>query len=946
MQENTMQIGNFVRDWKSCTGYEKGESQKFWLAFIRDVFNVKYPEKFIDFETQVKIDGNTKFLDGYLFDSKVIIEQKSADVKLDEKVFAQAKKYNDALNYGRKARWIVTCNFREFKIYDMETLAAPITILFEELPEKYYAFEFLIKKTRRTIEFDKDLDFEAGVNIRKLYEVMCKGKTSRAVFQSLNKLCVRLVFCFYAESAGIFPKRKMFSDYLKNYFDSKVSFRAALKEIFEVLNTPVDKRSEFISDELNQFPYIDGGLFEDENFDFPEFGKMAREVFFENLAKLKWQDIDPTIFGAVFESTLQTFNDETNIRREEGIHYTAPENIHKVIEPLFIEEFYKKFQSVNSRADLINLQNEIAALKILDPACGSGNFLTESYLMLREIENSILEVLANDGFKLPENPIKISIENFFGIEINEFAVAVAKTALWISEIQMRQKLLDNFATARQEYINSGKTLRQDVLDALQLDLPHFPLKKIPHIICQNALTFDWQKLIAPADLNFIVGNPPFIGTKGQSATQKADIVALCKDLKPLDYVTGWFKKASDFIQGSKVRCAFVATNSITQGEQVAPLWKNLNVHIDFAYHTFKWFSESPNMAQVHVVIIGFSQVENIPKFFYDITEVEREKIDHSAPNKVDEKDKTKKFKITETIKKIPAHNINAYLFDASNVFIEHRTTPICDAPEMKNGNVIADDGNLIIEADEYEDFIKREPLATKYIKNLIGSEEFINGKKRYCLWLKDCLPNELSKMKLVMKRVKAVKETRLKSTAPATRKSAETPSLFYQNSQPKVDYILIPRTSSEKRRYIPIGFMSKDTIANTDAQMIPNAGIYEFGVLNSVVHNAWMRAVCGRLKSDYRYSATIVYNNFVWCTPTAAQRAKIESTAQKILDVRAGYPESSLATLYNELTMPPDLRAAHKANDLAVIEAYGFLRNITEPEIVAALMEKYLQLTK
>ncbi len=921
MNVDMIKIKNFVKDWQGH-GYEKGETQKFWLAFIRDFFDIRYPEKFINFETQVKIDGNTKFLDGYLFESKVIIEQKSSSVKLDDAVYQQAKRYNDALNYGRKARWIITCNFNEFLIYNMDTLAAPVKILFEELPEKYYAFDFLIKETRRTIDLDKELNFDVGVAVQKLYEIMYQNykiKDKHTALQNLNKLCVRLVFCFYAESAGIFPQRKMFTDYLSNYKDSKVSFRRALIELFEVLNTPVDKRSEFIGDDLKNFPYIDGGLFDEEKFDFPEFKTDARNIFFD-MAKLKWQDIDPTIFGAVFESTLQNFEDEKNIRRDEGIHYTSPENIQKITDPLFFDELYKKFQNVKTRADLISLQNEISQIKILDPACGSGNFLTESYILLRELENSIIEVLSADGVQIPENPIKISIENFYGIEINDFAVAVAKTALWISEIKMRQKLID----------------------ALNLNLPHFPLKKIPHIICKNALTFDWQKLISPADLNFIVGNPPFISTKGQNAAQKSDVLAVCKDFKPLDYVCCWFKKAADFIQGTKISCAFVATNSITQGEQVAPLWKNLNVHIDFAYRTFKWFSESPDMAQVHVVIIAFSQVDGLQKKIFEVQFLGKEKVDKA---KVDDKDKNKTFLIKEEIIALPARNINGYLFDAPNAYVEKRDEPICDVPKMTRGSGPTDDGNLLIKAEEYESFIKREPLALKYIHRYVGAEEFINGKIRYCLWLVDCPPNELNKMNVVMERVKAVKEFRLKSPAAATRKDAETPSLFQSNRQPKTNYLAIPRVSSENRRYIPIGFMTPNIIVSDAVQIIPNAGLYEFGILTSSVHNAWARAVCGRLKSDYRYSATIVYNNFVWCSANEKQRLKIESTAQKILDARAQYPAASLADLYNELTMPKDLRAAHKENDAAVMAAYGFRAGMTEPEIVSALMEKYLQLT-
>ena len=919
MNANVLSIQNFVRDWKNRDGYEKGEAQPFWLAFIRDVFDIRNPEKFINFETQVKIDNNTHFLDGYLFDSRVIIEQKNSHTKLDDEVFQQAVRYNDALNFGRKARWIVTSNFKEFKIYDMQTHAAPVSILLDELPDRYSEFEFLIKRTRRTTDFDRDLNFEAGAIIKNLYENLeepYKVDKNPALFQNLNKLCVRLVFCFYAEAAGIFPERKMFTEYMKKSDGDADNFRRALEEVFEFLNTPVDKRRPHIKkSKLVKLPYIDGGLFNEKRYAVPEFQRKALDIFFENLARLKWQDIDPTIFGAVFESTLKIFNEESNTRSTDGVHYTAPENIHKVINALFIDDLYDKFQNAESVQDYLNLQDEIANIKILDPACGSGNFLTESYIVLRELENEIIQKLFESGYKLPENPIKISIENFFGIEINDFAVAVAKTALWISEIKMRQKLNK----------------------ALNLNLQHFPLKKIPHIICENALTFDWQELVKPADLNFIAGNPPFIGTQGQTAAQKADILAVCPALKPLDYVTGWFKKASDFIQGTKIRCAFVATNSITQGEQVAPLWKNLSVHIDFAYKTFKWFSESTDMAQVHVVIIGFSQVDGLQKKIYTAEFVR----DDDGNFKLDEEgNKVEKIEYT------PAQNINGYLIDAPNVYLENRIMPLFKVPIMTRGSGPTDDGNLIIEAEEYEDFINKEPLAKKYIRPYIGAEEFINGKKRYCLWLVDCPPDELRKMKLVYERVQAVKEFRLKSVSITTRRDAETPSIFQSNRQPKTNYLSIPRVSSEKRKYIPIGFMTPDIIVSDAVQIIPDATLYEFGILNSNVHNYWVRAVCGRLEMRYRYSTQIVYNNFVWCKPTEEQRAKIESTAQKILDVRAGYPDKSLAELYSEITMPEDLRQAHTENDAAVMAAYGFGAEMTEAQIVSALMEKYLQLTK
>lgn len=896
-----LQINNFVKSWKDH-GYEKGEKDSFWIDFLEKIFNISNWREYIKFE--LPIAGG--FIDAYFKDTRVIIEQKSSSVKLDDSVFEQAKNYDNALNISRKARWIVTCNFKEFLIYDMDKnkpSAEPLKILLEELPDKFHGFDFLIK-SRRTLEQDKKLNFDTAIAVGKLYDAMlgsAKTQTTDTdkleIFENLNKLCVRLVFCLYAESAGVFSEYKMF----RNYLNNENNTRRALLDLFEVLNTPLDKRSPYLDDDLKNFPYVDGGLFDDEkNFDFPNFSSNAKDIL-KNLSSYKWQEINPTIFGAVFESTLNQDNLKRNIRREEGIHYTTPSNIQKVIKPLFLDELYEKFNNANSREDLFKLQNEIANIKILDPACGSGNFLTETYILLRELENKIFEVLIENGVKFTENPIKVSIENFYGIEINAFAVAVAKTALWISEIQMRQ------TTAQ----------------IINLPLKHFPLAKIPNIICANALTFDWQTLILPKDLNFIVGNPPFIGRKFRTPAQTAEI-KMFFDYKDIDYIVCWFKKAADFVQSSNVRCAFVTTNSICQGEQVAPLWKNLNVHIDFAYKNFKWYSESQNMASVHVVIIGFSQVVGLTKKIFEVS------FETDDGNKVE--------KISYTV----AQNINAYLLDAPNVFIEHRTMPVCNVPPMKNGNVVADDGNLIIDAADYEKFIKLEPAAKKYIKNLIGAEEFINGKKRYCLWLVDCPPDELRKMKLVFERVKAVKEYRLHSSY---KNLADKPALFRDLNNPK-EFLILPVVSSEKRYYMPIGYSnSADNIVTNAVQIIPNAEIYHFGVLTSNVHMAWMRAICGRLEISYRYSKQIVYNNFVWCSPTEKQRAKIESTAQKILDVRAGYPNATLADLYNEISMPPDLRRAHKENDAAVMAAYGFSKNLTEAEIVGELFKKYLQLT-
>ena len=909
---SNLQINNFVKYWKE-RGYEKGEKDSFWIDFLEKIFNIQNWNAYINFE--MKVDCG--FIDAYLKDTRVIIEQKSSNVQLDGSVFQQAKNYDNTLNLSRKARWIVTCNFKEFLIYDMDKnkpSAEPVKILLEELPEKFHAFDFLIRKNRQNVEPEKNLNFEVGYAVRKLYEEMrvhYKNKTATETFQSLNKLCVRLVFCFYSESADIFPEFKMFSDYLGK-FNDKSNFRTALIELFKTLNTPLEKRSPYISDDLKKFPYVDGGLFDDDNFDFPEFPTRPRDIFF-GLAKMKWKDIDPTIFGAVFESTLNIENFSKNIRREDGIHYTTPSNIQKVIKPMFLEELYEKFTNSNSREELFNLQNEIAALKFFDPACGSGNFLTETYILLRELENRILEVLVSDGVKFSTNPIKISIENFYGIEINDFAVSVAKTALWISEIQMRQK----------------------TAEIIKLPLKHFPLVKIPNIICANALTFDWQKLISPADLNFIMSNPPFVGKSFQTREQKADMVKIFKGISGygnLDYVACWYKKAADFVQGTKIRCAFVSTNSICQGVALLPLWKYIfaqNVHIDFVYRTFKWYSESDDVAQVHVVIIGISQVEGLTKKIFEVT------FDTDDDgNKVE--------KISCTI----AKNINAYLLDAPNLFIELRDDPLCESPKMFVGSCPTDGGGFIIDAKDYDDFIKREPLAEKYIRPYMGGEEFINGKQRFCLWLKDCPPDELRKMPLVMKRVKAVRDFRLASRKEQTRRRAETPTLFAEDRFIDAPKLFIPMLSSSNRKYIPIGFIDSKVVVSNTASFIPNATIYLFGILTSKVLMVWLKVVGGRFKNDFRFSASTVYNTFPFCEPTEKQHLKIESTAQKILDVRAGYPNATLADLYNELLMPPDLRRAHKENDAAVMAAYGFRKNLTEAEIIDELFKKYLQLTE
>ncbi len=910
----------FAARWKD-KGYEKGESQKFWIDLLTNVYGVKNIAEFISFEDQVHLD-HTSFIDGYIPSTHVMIEQKSLGKDLRKAIkqsdgslltpFQQAKRYVTELPLSRHPRWIITCNFSEFLVYDMEKPnGEPEQILLADLPKEYYRLNFLVNTGDENIRKEMEISLKAGELVGKLYDAILKqykNPDSPETLRSLNMLCVRLVFCLYAEDAGIFGQHEMFGRYLKKFAVTDV--RKRLIELFQVLDTRPEDRDPYMEDDLAEFPYVNGGLFADEKIEIPRFNEEIVDLLINKAsAGFDWSEISPTIFGAVFESTL---NPET--RRSGGMHYTSLENIHKVIDPLFLEELkneldeikeYKQAKTRNTK--LLAFQDKLAGLKFLDPACGSGNFLTETYISLRRLENEAIKMRQKGGqieFDLGEI-IKISIGQFYGIEINDFAVSVAKTALWIAESQMMQ----------------------ETEEIVHMSLDFLPLKSYANIVEGNSLRLDWESVVPKNELSYIMGNPPFVGYSLQSAEQKKDILNIYADEKgkpyktagKIDYVSGWYFKASRFMQDTKIKTAFVSTNSITQGEQVAGVWKPLydrfGIHIDFAHRTFRWDSEASLKAHVHCVIVGFSIAEN-----------NEEKILFDNGN----------AKIVK--------NINPFLVDAPIVFVENKSEPICDVPKMATGNRPADGGHLIIEKEDYDDFIKREPNAKKYIKKLTGSAEYINNKDRYCLWLVDASPSDIRKMPEVMKRIELCRQDRLNG-ADDRKKLAETPSLFRETKNPE-SYIIVPATSSERRRYIPLGFLNSEVIPTNSAVIIPNATIYHFGVLTSNVHMAWMRAVAGRLEMRYRYSKDIVYNNFPWCTPTPEQKAKIEKTAQGILDARAKYPDCSLADLYDEITMPSALRKAHQENDRAVMQAYGFDIKMTESECVAELMKMYKELTK
>ncbi|MCD8148164.1 MAG: methylase [Clostridiales bacterium] len=902
-------------------GYEKGESQSFWLSLLRDVYGVEHPEQFITFEDQVHLD-HTSFIDGMIPSTRVMIEQKGLGKDLKKPIkqsdgtfltpFQQAKRYIVELPVDKHPRWVVTCNFAEFWVYDMNKPGGePEIIKLEDLPKEYYRLQFLVDTGNEHLKREMDVSMAAGEIVGLLYDAFAKqyrDPTSKKAMHSLNVLCVRLVFCLYAEDAGIFGRHGMFHDYLAES-DTR-HMRKAMMELFQILDTPVEERDPYLAEEnpeLAAFPYVNGGLFSDEDIEIPMFTDEIRDLLLEKASTgFDWSEISPTIFGAVFESTL---NPET--RRSGGMHYTSIENIHKVIDPLFLDDLKKEFAEIcavpvakTKERRLREFQKKLASASYLDPACGSGNFLTESYLSLRRLENEVLRELSHGQISFGDvnyNPIQVSLSQFYGIEINDFAVTVAKTALWIAESQMMK----------------------ETESIVLMHLDFLPLKSYTNIVEGNALRMNWEDVVPREKLGWCMGNPPFIGYTYQTKEQKDDLQGVAQGIgKNIDYVAGWYFKAAQLMQGTNIRTAFVSTNSITQGEQVASVWKPLydrfGIHIDFAYQTFRWDSEASLKAHVHCVIVGFS----------------------TTPPR----EKSPRLYSSGRVRKVG--NINAYLFPAPNVFVERKANPLCGVPEIRKGSQPTDGGNFIVRESEYADFLTREPSAKNYIKPFLGAEEFINGKKRYCLWLVNASPKALSKMPLVLDRVQKVREFRLASKKAATRKWADMPTLFTENRQPDTNYIAIPEVSSGSRRYIPIGFLAKDTICSNKLQLIPNAELYHFGILISNVHMAWMRAVCGRLKSDYDYSAKIVYNNFPWPTPTEAQKAKIEQTAQAILDARALYPDSSLADLYDELTMPPELRKAHQNNDRAVMQAYGFsVKDMTESSCVAELTKLYQAMT-
>lgn len=1004
----------FVENWLGHQ-YERGEAQKFWIDLLSNVFEVKDIANFIFFEERVKdkIQNKTitNYIDAYIPSTRVMIENKSGGQDLQKPIrqsdgssltpFQQAKKYVSELPLSQHPKWIVTFNFEEFQVYDMENpIGEPERIFLKDLEKEYYRLQFLVDEKSEYIRREEEISMQAGELVGKLYDALIKEyiHPDAESLRSLNILCVRIVFCLYAEDAGLFETKTCFEDYIKSF--NLPNVRDGLIKLFKALDTKLEERDKYDT-KLQPFPYVNGGLFSEEDIEVPNFTQEIVDVIANHCGPFNWSDISPTIFGSVFESTL---NPET--RRKGGMHYTSIANIHKVIDPLFMDELRAEFRSIidtchgtslqKRNRKLLDFQTKIANLKFLDPACGSGNFLTETYLSLRRLENEIISIL-NKGERVlgfNDEYIKVSINQFYGIEINDFAVTVARTALWIAECQMAEETerligqdIDFLPLKNHANIVEGNALRLDWA-LLGNANPVSDASKIPNVYARKGNLYqadiEGKDPIAkespvtynavypevniytesveqretppipypqdPITYDYIMGNPPFSGARimEKDSHPKKDIADMFSGVKGagnLDYVCCWYKKAAEFIIGKQTKVALVSTNSICQGQHVSILWKllfSMGMEIDFAYRTFKWQNETTdkaNMAAVHCIIVGFSNKKKEPK---------------------------QKFIFDEKGNKTSAHNINGYLLDLPEICIESRQHPLCDVPEIGIGNKPIDGGFYLFAEREMQAFIKKEPASAPYFHEWMGSDEFINGNKRWCLYLGEVPPAQLLKMPECLKRVQAVREYRLKSASAPTVKLADNPTHFHVENFPRANYLLIPRVSSERRKYVPIGFLNPDIFSSDSVHIIPDSSLYHFGILTSKVHMAWMRVVGGRLKSDYRYSKDIVYNNFPW--PFQMENGKriiendltekqklsifnsqisIKQTAQSILDARAKYADCTLAQLYGENDyLFPELVKAHEANDKAVMQTYGFDLKMSENEMVAELFKLYERLTQ
>jgi len=883
---------SFSKKWKE-TKDEVAEAQSFLNDFFA-VFGVDR-KRVATFETKVPV-GKTR--NGYidlLWKGIILIEMKSEGKNLD-RAYTQARDYAFRLEDEDLPEYTMVSDFKNIRLYRNST-GQKWDFKTNQLHKHVKLFsEMAGYRTSTEMPTDKEVDVKAAEKMAKLHDIL---KAHGYEGHVLEVYLVRLLFCLFADDTGIFEKN-IFFDYISHSKEDGSDLSSHIARLFEVLDTPPEIRAKqtMLSEELQRFAYINGSLFS-ERLPFADFDNRMRKILLD-CCNFNWGYISPAIFGAMFQGVMNPKQ-----RRELGAHYTSEENILKLIKPLFMDELWEEFERIKGNSkQLEQFHDKLSNLKFLDPACGCGNFLIITYRELRRLELEVLKMLLDKGGQMVFDIsiyCKINVDQFYGIEYEEFPSQIAQAGMWLIDHQMNFLVAEHFG----------------------LYFARLPLKQSATIINGNALTIDWENIVPKYELSFILGNPPFVGKKEQTSEQKLDIQMIFdvfKGCNILDYVTAWYKKAAEYIQLTKINCAFVSTNSITQGEQVAVLWeylmKKYSIVINFAYRTFKWSNEAKGIAAVHCVIIGFSSVSS----------------------------KRKKMIFLSDGTEIIADNINPYLVNAQNVFIKKRSAPLCAVPQMNYGSMPIDNGHLILSEEEKEYFVQEEPITTSFIKKYVGGEELINNKIRWCLWLRNVSPKDIQKSKLTMERIAETKKFRSSSKRGATNKLADTPQLFGEIRQPDTEYLAIPKVSSENRKYIPIALLTPDIITNGSALIIPNATLYHFGVLTSKVHMAWMRAICGRMKSDYQYSASIVYNNFPWANSTEKQKEDIEKFAQGVLDARALFPDSSLADLYDPLTMPPELVKAHNNLDRAVVAAYGGAGFKTEAERVADLMERYRQL--
>ena len=900
LNEIKLRAQAFVLNWKdkAVTAREEADAQTFENEFFA-IFGVPR-SKIAVFEQKVKLqDGSNGYIDLF-WKGYILIEMKTPG-KDRKKAFEQAKTYANALSNSDMPKGILICDFCNFDYYNLEKNAECTSFTLENLPEYIGLFAFLAGY--KDVEYKKQdaVNIEAAEKMGELHDTL---KAIGYTGHHLELYLVRLLFCLFADDTDIFEHDHFIKYILQRTNVDGSDLAMHIQKIFEVLNTPADRRLKTLDEQLSLFPYVNGGLFK-ETLPIADFTSAMREKLIQ-CCNLDWSKISPAIFGAMFQSVMNP--DE---RHSLGAHYTSEENILKLIHPLFLDELWKEFDEYKKQVSGARIKNlnsfhtKIASLKFLDPACGCGNFLVLAYRELRLLELAIVEELENSGQQILDidNFLRVTVNQFYGIEIEEFPAQIAQTALWLMDHQMNRLV-------------SSRLGRYFI---------RIPIAASAKIIQGNALNLDWEQVVPKKELSYILGNPPFLGARVMSKEQSAEIACLFNGVKNagnLDYVTGWYKKAADYIKDTTIKCAFVSTNSICQGQQVPILWPLLfsqGIHIDFAHQTFKWSNEARGNAAVYCIIVGFSL----------------------------NKDSDKKLFLYEDIKgvpkEVPAKQINAYLMDAQNVFIDSRSSVLdTQTNPMVFGSMPNDGGHLIIELNEYEDFIKQEPESQKYIKTFIGAEEFINNKKRYCLWLVNAEPKHLKQCPHILERIQKVREHREGSSREATRKLAQTPSLFGEIRQPETgNYLLIPSATSSERKYIPMGFLPSSVIASNLVLLVPNATLYEFGILTSQMHMAWMRTVCGRLGNGYRYSAQIVYNNFPWPEASETQKEGIAQKAQAVLDARSQFPDSSLADLYDPNTMPPVLTKAHAALDAAVDKLYRKTAFPDDAARVAFLFELY-----